>query len=92
MDIHTLQSVDIHEQRAPCVSGYPTRTLRGVAEDESQPRGQNLTPHRPIRVERELWDPFGEIVGPRNRSKIIRQFIAWYVGKPGAKLPRPPKR
>ncbi|GGM26855.1 hypothetical protein GCM10011608_09540 [Micromonospora sonchi] len=51
------------------------------------------TPHRPIRVEDELWKPFGKVAGERNRSGIIRQFIAWYLRQPGARLPeRPPAR
>ncbi|MEV0214262.1 hypothetical protein [Micromonospora sp. NPDC050695] len=51
------------------------------------------TPHRPIRVEHELWDLFGKVAGSRNRSTVIRDFIAWYVRKPGAGLPlRPPRR
>ncbi|MEU7170351.1 hypothetical protein ABZ949_02520 [Micromonospora tulbaghiae] len=51
------------------------------------------TPHRPIRIEEDLWKPFGDLVGDRNRSTLIRQFIAWYLRRPGAKLPeRPPAR
>ncbi|MEV6035985.1 hypothetical protein AB0L65_32855 [Nonomuraea sp. NPDC052116] len=49
------------------------------------------TRHRPIRVDAELWDAFGALVGDRNRSAVIREFIRWYVGERGAKLPRPPK-
>lgn len=47
------------------------------------------TPHRPIRVDEELWAKFGKLVG-RGRSDIIRQFIRWYVREPGAKLPTRP--
>lgn len=51
----------------------------------------NHRPHRPIRIEPELWDPFGALVGDRARAEVIRQFVAWYIRKPGAKLPeRPP--
>lgn len=46
-----------------------------------------------MRIEEDLWEPFGKLVGERNRSTVIRQFIAWYIRKPGAKLPeRPPAR
>lgn len=62
-----------------------------MTEDATTPRARH-TPHRPIRVEDDLWDLFGELVGDRNRSETVRRFIAWYVGKPGAKIPRPPKR
>lgn len=49
------------------------------------------TRHRPIRVDDALWDAFGAIVGERNRSAVIRDFIRWYIGERGARLPRPPK-
>lgn len=49
------------------------------------------TPHRPVRVDDGLWGAFGVAVGERNRSRVIREFIAWYCRVPGAKLPqRPP--
>ncbi len=51
------------------------------------------TPHRPIRVEGPLWELFGKVAGNRNRSTVIREFIAWYVRESGARLPeRPPRR
>lgn len=50
------------------------------------------TRHRPIRIDGELWAAFGKLVGERNRSEVIRDFIRWYVGERGAKLPERPKR
>ena len=50
------------------------------------------TPHRPIRVPTARWNAFGALVGLRNRAAVVNAFIAWYIGEPGAKLPRPPKR
>lgn len=49
------------------------------------------TPHRPIRVEDELWDEFGRLAGERNRAAILRAFIAWYVRRRGATLPKRPE-
>lgn len=49
------------------------------------------TPHRPMRVPQSRWEAFGAIVGLRHRTRVVNEFIAWYVGEPGAKLPRPPK-
>lgn len=49
------------------------------------------TPHRPIRVAQDRWDAFGALVGPRSRAKIVNEFIAWYIGEPGAKQPKRPK-
>lgn len=48
------------------------------------------TPHRPIRVEDDLWEEFGRIAGPRNRAAVLREFIAWYVRRRGAVLPKRP--
>ncbi|MFF4417036.1 hypothetical protein ACFYY8_31330 [Streptosporangium sp. NPDC001559] len=50
----------------------------------------NRTPLRPIRVEEELWIEFGRLAGERKRSTVIRDFIRWYIGAPGAKLPARP--
>lgn len=52
---------------------------------------ENHTPMRPVRIDDGLWKAFGEAVGERNRSRVLREFIAWYCRVPGAKLPqRPP--
>jgi hypothetical protein len=54
---------------------------------------RHTTPRRVISAGDELWDPFGEVVGARNRSAILRQFMAWFLRLPGARLPeRPPAR
>jgi hypothetical protein len=56
-------------------------------------RGEGKTPHRTIRVEGYLWDPFGEATaraGEHDRSSVLREFIAWYIHTPGAKMPKRP--
>lgn len=54
---------------------------------------RHTTPRRVISVGDGPWAKFGEIVGERNRSDVIRQFIDWYVREPGAKFPdRPAQR
>lgn len=40
-------------------------------------------------IDEALWIRFGKLVS--NRAEVLRQFIGWYVGDPGAKLPRRPK-
>ncbi|MEV1331519.1 CopG family transcriptional regulator [Micromonospora costi] len=51
------------------------------------------TPTRPIRVDPDTWERFGKAAGSQgaDRSSLIREFIAWYLRVPGAKMPqRPP--
>ncbi len=48
------------------------------------------TPTHPIRISRDLWRRFGEIAKP-SRTAVLREFIRWYVGERGAKMPRRPK-
>lgn len=62
-----------------------TGTLGDVPEPET------YTKHRPIRVNKVRWEAFGALVAPRSRAAVINEFIAWYVGEPGAKLPKRPK-
>lgn len=47
------------------------------------------TPTRPIRIDLELWDEFGAVAEP-DRSAVLREFMEWYVRRPGVKLPRRP--
>lgn len=52
----------------------------------------NHTPHRPIRVDQDLWDEFGALVGDRNRARMVRDYIRWYVGRPGVAAPKRPTK
>lgn len=72
----------IHGNTASQRPAYTPVTLYDVTE--------NHTPLRPVRVEASLWEEFGRLVGKRNRSAVIRDFIRWYVGERGAKLPKRP--
>ena len=57
-------------------------------------RGEGKTPHRTIRVEDDIWGPFGEAVehqGEKDRSPVVRALMAWYARLPGAKLPQRPE-
>lgn len=49
------------------------------------------TTARPVRIPEDDWVEFGQLVGERERSRILREFIAWYLRRPKAALPeRPP--
>lgn len=46
---------------------------------------------RTIRIDSELWDGFGEVARSlrTTRSEMIRSYLLWLLGAPGA---RPPSR
>jgi hypothetical protein len=57
----------------------------------NQPR----TKGRSIRVDDPEWDDLGVLADSlgTDRSKLINEFLRWYLRRPGAKLPdRPPAR
>lgn len=74
--------MDIHGNPKGPHGGYARATMWLVKKTH--------TPHRPIRVEDDLWEEFGRLAGERNRSAILRDFIAWYVRRRGAVLPKRP--
>lgn len=56
-------------------------------------RGEGKTPHRTLRAEDDVWDPFGAAVEHQkqpDRSTVLREFMAWYARRPGAKMPQRP--
>lgn len=50
------------------------------------------TPVRPIRVDHDLWNAFGQATTANgtDRSAALRAFMAWYARRPSAKLPSRP--
>lgn len=55
------------------------------------PEPDSYRPHRPIRIEDDLWDAAGDAAGVRKRSALVRDLLRWWLRVPGAKLPeRPP--
>ena len=55
----------------------------------------NGTPLRRIRIPAVMWERFGEAVRDAepelDRSKVIREFVRWYLGEIND-LPRRPER
>lgn len=41
---------------------------------------ENTGSNRPIRIDNELWDAYGDLVGKLGRSKDLRNYIAWRTG------------
>lgn len=54
--------------------------------------GEGDTPVRKVRISNADWDELGRIVGANGRGTLLKEFIAWYLRRPGAKLPRRPPR
>ncbi|MFF6847072.1 hypothetical protein [Streptomyces antimycoticus] len=48
------------------------------------------TTNRVVRVPDADWEELGTLVGERHRSQLIREFIAWYLRRPKATLPKRP--
>lgn len=38
----------------------------------------------------DLWEELGQVVGVNRRSQLIRDLVAWHIGKPGARMPKRP--
>lgn len=47
------------------------------------------TPIQHVRVAQEDWDDLHEVTRGR-RSEVIREFIRWYLRRPGARIPERP--
>lgn len=51
---------------------------------------------RRFRTTDELWERFANAVDrsgdpEADMSKVLRQFVRWYIGEPGAKMPERPE-
>ncbi|MEH0586210.1 hypothetical protein QA942_19820 [Streptomyces sp. B21-106] len=45
------------------------------------------TPLRPLRIPDDEWEAFGQLVGDRNRTQAVREFIRWRLRWPGNSQP-----
>ncbi len=45
------------------------------------------TPLRPLRIPDDEWEAFGQLVGDRNRTQAVREFIRWRLRWPASKQP-----
>lgn len=54
---------------------------------------QPKTPISRFRIDADEWRNFGEAVPEgSDRSSVLRQFVAWYLGRPDAELPTRPEK
>lgn len=57
---------------------------------------EKTEPAKNLRIPKSEWGPFGDAtkdVHPEGRSprtQVIRQFMRWYMRRPGATLPKRP--
>lgn len=70
--------------------------MRNVATPQYgaiMPNAPGTTP-RQIRIPADEWQEFDDAAKgqhpPTDRATLVREFIRWYLRKPGAKLPRRP--
>lgn len=61
---------------AVALCGSTALPCEDVAEKETH------TPHRNVRVDADIWNPFGQIAGQRARSTWIIEFIEAVVRDP----------
>jgi hypothetical protein len=43
-----------------------------------------------MRIPDDEWLPFEDATGDQPRAAVVRDFIRWYLRRPGAKLPERP--
>lgn len=48
------------------------------------------TPVQHVRIDATDWADLGALVGAGKRSAVIRDFLRWYLRRPGARLPERP--
>lgn len=54
---------------------------------------QPKTPISRFRIDADEWSDFGDAVPEgTDRSAVLRQFVAWYLGRPEADLPARPEK
>jgi hypothetical protein len=55
--------------------------------------GEGKTPIRTLRAEDHEWVPFGRAAkrAGTDRTSLLRQFMRWYSGQPGAEMPHRPE-
>ncbi len=71
--------------------GISASYLDDVAEKEPE-EDRHVLPRTVISVDGDDWKVFARRAGRGKRPEILRQFVAWYIRKPGAKLPERPPR
>lgn len=66
-----------------------THKLQLEARDTVGRPATGQTPIRQIRIPDDEWDDLRKVAG-RGHVRVLRDFIRWYLRRPGAKLPARP--
>lgn len=88
-DIPNIAGPEIVSKYRRLKHGYPRPTVVSMADQGRSRSGEHKTNRALFTIDKDLWKDFGKLV--ENRAAVLRDFIAWYVGRPGTKLPRRPK-
>lgn len=69
----------------------PTRRTSAGRRDTLSSVTSRGTNRKSVRVQSDLWDEFGQATADYRdgRSGALRDFMRWFLGKPGATLPNP---
>ncbi|MEU0941136.1 hypothetical protein [Embleya sp. NPDC005971] len=51
---------------------------------------QPKTPHRSVRISGEDWADLAARAPRGDRAAVLKELLAWYLRRPGAKLPDRP--
>ena len=71
--------------------GYIRHTVSAMTDP--RPRsGKHLMFRALISLPNKDWKDLGAAVGDTNRAATIRALVAWFLRRPGAKLPERPPR
>lgn len=49
------------------------------------------TKHRSVRIDDQDWKDLEQRAPDGDRSAVIKELVAWYLRRPGAKLPKRPE-
>lgn len=91
----------IHAVRPDPQEDFTSELDEAIDALEQQARRSAGTPRRTIRIDDDLWGRFStaaEDVNPTERGKesgtsvVLRDFMRWYVGEKGSRMPRRPPR
>lgn len=62
--------------------------VRSTSENSAN-RGN---PRQSFRYDPDKWARFKALAGDQNASKVLQEFVDWFIGEPRSRAPQRPKR